>query len=497
MNQDTSSGSSDKDQIDSSDRDSIFRDKDSKKQKQPLPTVTPSSTESSKGKTELNPSRIKYEEKLASRYYENESRLSWEFEEEPPIEVPEHTSEIPTVPYKENRTEEDDDDDNYELVDETANHNDDREEKPPKVKSDQPDAGKEGSSVKVKIGEPGGGELVFCQATGTDDFRGSSPSPTATGSKARSEASSPTKMRYRCKLCGQPKQNHRCPYQQSMARSIGVMVYPAVNAFTADEPGTIAAPLSEMNNFFDIQKQESHLGGDASVGGASAEVTPDRHTGHHVLMGAPSSSSVTGVPASSMVSPDSLRSSSNKEARSPSHQYPYSGGHSQSSHPSHHQRNSSARSVTDSVHSSGGDKKRTYSQMNDPAPSRGMPDDSTNQQGDLLFLDAMELKPEQFKMVSPSSTRALRSADIYKYPGLPLPYAQRKRLSDNLFSLSNEVPKLTDECASVLREAREKKMWDLAVAELMTQVIVVLHCPAHDDRLEGLRQYLLTLGIAC
>jgi hypothetical protein len=70
-------------------------------------------------------------------------------------------------------------------------------------------------------------------------------------------------------------------------------------------------------------------------------------------------------------------------------------------------------------------------------------------------------------------------------------------LSDNLFSLSNEVPKLTDECAQVLREAREKDMWDLAVAELMTQVIVIIHCPEGDSRFEGLRQYLLTLGIAC
>jgi hypothetical protein len=107
----------------------------------------------------------------------------------------------------------------------------------------------------------------------------------------------------------------------------------------------------------------------------------------------------------------------------------------------------------------------------------------------------MELKPEQFKLVT--SYKAFKSADAFVYPSLPLPYAQRKRLSDNLFSLSNEVPSLTDECAQVLREAREKDMWDLAVAELMTQVIVVIHCPEGDSRFEGLRQYLLTLGIAC
>ena len=78
-----------------------------------------------------------------------------------------------------------------------------------------------------------------------------------------------------------------------------------------------------------------------------------------------------------------------------------------------------------------------------------------------------------------------------------MPYLQRKRLSDNLFSLSKEVSQLTDECALVLREAREKDMWDVAVAELMTQVIVVMRCPKGDRRLDGLSNYLLTLGFAC
>ena len=119
----------------------------------------------------------------------------------------------------------------------------------------------------------------------------------------------------------------------------------------------------------------------------------------------------------------------------------------------------------------------------------------STEHGDLLFIEPMELKPEQFRVVSQSKSR--KSSDAYVYPALPLPYAQRKRLSDNLFSLSNEVPKLTDECAQVLREAREKDMWDLAVAELMTQVIVIIHCSERDCRFEGLRQYLLTLGIAC
>jgi hypothetical protein len=122
----------------------------------------------------------------------------------------------------------------------------------------------------------------------------------------------------------------------------------------------------------------------------------------------------------------------------------------------------------------------------------GSPSDG---EGDLLFMEAMELKQEQFRMVTPSKTST--APDAYVYPALPLPYAQRKRLSDNLFSLSQKVPQLTKECSAVLREAREKDMWDLAVAELMTQVVVVIHCHDGDSRFEGLRQYLLTLGVAC
>merc|ERR1711933_517184 len=106
-----------------------------------------------------------------------------------------------------------------------------------------------------------------------------------------------------------------------------------------------------------------------------------------------------------------------------------------------------------------------------------------------------ELKPEQYRTVTPSMG-ITSNPDAFTYPALPLPYAQRKRLSDNLFSLSKEIPQLTDECAAVLREARERDLWDLAVSELMTQVVVVAHCREGDSRFNGLRQYLLTMGIS-
>jgi len=53
------------------------------------------------------------------------------------------------------------------------------------------------------------------------------------------------------------------------------------------------------------------------------------------------------------------------------------------------------------------------------------------------------------------------------------------------------------ECAVVLREARKRDLWDLAMAELMTQVVVVVHYPNTDTSFEGLRRYLLTLGFTC
>lgn len=357
-------------------------------------TVTPSSSVGTPpGSRFHSRSKKQYEEGLPGRYYESESRLSWEFEETPPIEI--------------GREDEEKDND-----------------------------GKTGASSDDKSRS----DDQYCkQIDGDYAGKPSSPSPAP-------------KMRYRCKLCGQPKQNHNCPYQQSLARSIGVNVYPAVNAFSAAEPGTIAPALSEMNNFVD-QKEAS-----------SNESSPSRPTPERVRVAVPTT---TEEKASTQVTPESMRSS----PRSPS---------SPSLTPGTPARTPRSRNGLGRR----GNKKRGYSEM-----KQGSTD-----QGDLLFIESMELKPEQFRIVTPPK---FKSPDAYTYPSLPLPYAQRKRLSDNLFSLSNEIPKLTDECAQVLREAREKNMWDLAVSELMTQVVVIIHCPDGDHRFEGLRQYLLTLGVAC
>jgi hypothetical protein len=370
-----------------SDREAIFRSKSETNNQSSTAATSATTDVSNSAQSQLARIRLKYEDALPTRYYENESRLSWEFEENPPVEtIPEDeaTSEDGEGVQNLNKTKLD-----HTKDDKTATSEDDQ----------------------------------YCiSIDGTDE------------ASTDKDGTSPAKMRYRCKLCGQPKQNHTCPYQQALARSIGTMVYPAVNAFTADEPGTIAAPLSEMNNFVDIQKDGSEA--------SPMRPSPDRLR----------SMSTGPMTPSAQVTPETMRSSARQT------------------------RSSSSRH---------GSRKRMYSQY------KG----GSSDQGDLLFVEAMELKPEQFRIVSQSKSR--KASEGYEYPALPLPYAQRKRLSDNLFSLSNDVPKLTDECAQVLREAREKDMWDLAVAELMTQVIVIIHCNERDYRFEGLRQYLLTLGIAC
>ena len=357
---------------------------------------------------------------LPSRYYENDNRLSWEFEENPPIDDmgrdEEEADERKRVEGKHNDEDKDGDD------------------------SKKDDDDEEGGSAD--------GDMM----------------PTNEGDQP--------KMRYLCKLCGQPKQNHTCPYQQSLARSIGAMVYPALNAFTASEPGSLAPALAEMNNFIS--------GGD-SVSSDSA--SPSRPSPERVRRmnhgGAPPGTA-------QQVTPESLRGGNPRGANSPINtpqrsRTPVSSSRIRPGLDMH--RHHMGGPPPGASPSSRG-KKRGHGQLS-----------GVDEQGDLLFVEAIDLKPEQFRIVTAS--KIVSSPEAFTYPSLPLPYAQRKRLSDNLFSLSKEVPQLTDECAAVLREAREKDMWDLAVAELMTQVVVVVHCHDGDSRFEGLRRYLMTLGISC
>lgn len=274
------------------------------------------------------------------------------------------------------------------------------------------------------------------------------------------------------------------------------MVYPSVNAFTSSEPGELAPALSEMNNF--VSTPETGFTIDASPERPSPRrYNPSSTSSRISNVGAVASSfhsSTTrpspphgGVPN---VTPESARSSN-------MHPNMNSPGSALSSGLGTPQRMgygrdkmtpplSSVRAITPASNRLVGATRK----MDVSSPESG--------EG-LLFVEGVDLKPEQYRIVTENHQRSKPAArnGAFIYPSLPLPYGQRKSLSDNLFALSKEKAHLTDECAVVLREAREKDMWDLAVAELMTQVVVALHCQEDDFKFDGLRQYLLTLGIAC
>lgn len=257
------------------------------------------------------------------------------------------------------------------------------------------------------------------------------------------------KMRYRCKLCGLPKQNHKCRFQKSIQRSIGVNVYSAVNAYTSEEPGDLAPALNEMNNF---------------VGTDLVDSTPSRSKA--VAYGLPGKGKSTSV---AHVSPENVRSIAQN-----SEEYDHM---------------PTTRRV---IHTPMRNIRRTTILSPDKNLSSSI-HTSSSLNSDFLFRDTIQLRPEQYR---PVSQKEIESND-FVYPAIPLPYGQRKSLADNLFQLSREMPSLTDECAQILRKARENDKWDIAVAELLTQLLCVIHCPVEDLRMEGLSRYLLSLGFSC
>jgi len=281
------------------------------------------------------------------------------------------------------------------------------------------------------------------------------------------------------------------------------MVYPAVNAFVSNEPGRLAPALSEMNNFTSLLSNDTSMGGShpTASGGPPSYLPPPHHAPIHHNQhhrGAPYNVLSPDTSHWSPNTPGGLSTMSSCDANSPGAPPPGVGGPPPSRKRDHNHLLMS-RSMT-----------RTMSQPPSPpprppaAPAGAIPND-------VLFRDTMELKKEQYRTVrsitttgdSTFSTPANDSSDArngpnaYRYPPIPTPYSHRKEMGDTLFALSREVPKLADSCAAILREARENDLWDQAVAELTTQVLVVLKCEERDYTLEGLRRHLLTLGIAC
>lgn len=224
------------------------------------------------------------------------------------------------------------------------------------------------------------------------------------------------------------KNKNKAQAGSSLQRAIGVMVYPAVNAFTAAEPGIMTPALDEMNNFVDSPSRSTPLKGETTANGKEDQSLP-------------------------LVSPDYVKT--------PQRSINYAGGAWMSNHHS---------------------------------PVNVTPGKECESPTDLLFVDTQELLPEQYRIVNMKKCKGPSSR--YVYPALPLPYGQRKRISNAMFAMSKSISGLTDECAAVLVEARKNDAWDFAVAQIMTQVIVLTHCSVEDSRLDGLSRYLLTLGIA-
>jgi hypothetical protein len=248
----------------------------------------------------------------------------------------------------------------------------------------------------------------------------------------------------RCKKCGQVKMGHVCPYASSLLRSIGVMVYPSANAHVADEPGRLAPALCEMNNFISIKS------------GSFEMVADDRKK-----------SMSTSI---AVADKKEFRRRDLVSGISPYRRKTLLGSLTSTCNP-----------IVDKIQDAGATREAT----------------AKDKTADLLFQPIMEITPDQYRTVTPKD-HSVASEGGYAYPQVPLTFDQRKSASDALFSLSKLVPTLTDECALVLTEARKRDQWDLAVAELMTQVICMLHCsPSKDYTLEGLRRYLLILGIVC
>jgi len=313
----------------------------------------------------------RYDQHLSLRYYENNSHLSWDVEENPPVAGGSSGTLRLTGNGQSKAPVSKDAEDNskilrYQMQDSNNENNEDLED-------------------------------------------------------VKSESGDTPKMRYRCKLCGQPKQNHVCTYQQALERSIGTMSYSAVNAFEAKEPGKLAPALSDMNNFFDLEDEDEDC--------------------FKVEIGA-------GASTKCAVEPLPCFQSANKI---------YIG-------------------------------RRRKRRKNDSEKKENLRGD------ERLFHKNIEIKQEQLREVS---TRTSCRMGDFSYPTLPLTFHQRKKASEDLFSLCQGISGLTDDCAKILKAARESNNWDLAVAEMTTQLLVVIHCPPGDDMLDGLKQHLMTMGISC
>ena len=253
------------------------------------------------------------------------------------------------------------------------------------------------------------------------------------------------------------------------------MVVPAVNAFTAKEPGMLTKPLSKMNNFVSYDSIK------ASGAGKDSNFALQEPLVSHVTPETKASTNNVSSPQSSW----STNSNDSLQLGKSVHRSLV--GCSMPTSPSNVVRNNDLRKGPAA-------RKRSHSYIAERAES-------------CIFLPAkvappyapsLALRPEHYRAVSRQhKEKGQVPTTGYQYSHIPLTYMERKRLSDTLFFLSRDMPTVSHDISLLLKLARERNEWDLAIAEILTQVIVAQSCAEGDLRLEGLQKYLLRLGIAC
>jgi len=105
------------------------------------------------------------------------------------------------------------------------------------------------NSTTINSSRSGGTSILRKGNSNEQDFLSSQKPPPSTTMGETANGEHKNTLKYRCKLCGAYKQGHICPYRKSLQRTIGVMMCPAVNAYSSVEPGVLTPFLSEMNNF--------------------------------------------------------------------------------------------------------------------------------------------------------------------------------------------------------------------------------------------------------
>ena len=483
-----------------------------------------------------------YKDKFHQRYFVGMDRIIWKVEENPPVFVSDEENSIPNRVRSGTKTN--------------------RHSNSGSRSSEETSAS--GSKTESTLRSKDGPSL----ATTTD-------STSSTGKQ---------KVKYRCKLCGAPKQGHICPYRKSLQRTIGVMVSPAVNAYTSAEPGVLTPAISELHNFFPYGTPRYIHTRDGG-GGVSSGASSSLHNSSRGRSGSNSDTTATEAAATStrrVSTPGSskktkkikLEERSSQQESPPMASQTLSASALESSKARSNSNGPTSSNDPDPVMSGGGSRKRhggkkkkqqKQKPKQKPKPQKGRKrsrdaEDSpvTSHNTPVVeataaehqkrpFVMSLALRPEHYRTVTPrmpyrqnaaaaTTTRSSKTAKnaesrdddndsnnnddnvpgLYHYPSVPLTYTSRKRLTDTLFYLcraylppptppqQNSTPRVMQEVAALLHTARAQNDWDLAVAELLTQVVVMIYCcggtgtdgGVGDTQLDGLQQYLRTMGIA-